>query len=286
MKHRTSSVIINHGLLAAAMIFLIFVLGCNRSADLPEGLVAQVNDQYLIRDQVEYSVPANLDEELALSLKKRIIADWVETEVFYQAALKEGVNLNEKNQFLLENYQKELLVQQYIDQQIDRNYSISNKTIEDYYDQHRNEFIRAQDEVHIVHLLMEQRDNAIFREIRRAEKLQDIIKKYYFDEKSTQMRPNGDLGYVVLSDLPDELSRTIKRLRPGEISRAVQTDQGYHFLQLLDRQDAGTVRSLDLVKNQILLRLKRERYREELERLKKNLRKEYQIQTYLSKIQE
>jgi len=165
-------------------------------------------------------------------------------------------------------------------------YKISPTEMNDYYRDHQKEFIRTQDEVHLIHLLLEQRDNAIFKEIGQTKDLLTIVKKYYFDQKSTRERPNGDLGYVALNDLPAIFVRTLKRLKIGAISRPIKTDQGYHFLQLLDWQKKGTVRDLQLVKNDILIRLQQEHFQEEKEKLLKEEKAKAQIQTYLSKIQD
>jgi parvulin-like peptidyl-prolyl isomerase len=132
---------------------------------------------------------------------------------------------------------------------------------------------------------MEQKDNAIFNEIRESKDLLEIIKKYYFDNKSTTERPNGDLGYLPESALPDNFSKVIKRMKTGAISSPISSDQGYHFIQLLDRQSKGNRKDQELVQDEITLRIKKERRQMELERLLKDLKEKSQIQTYLSKIQ-
>ena len=278
---------LNHHIHYLFVAFLIFIsAACSRKSEVPDDLVAQVNGGYLVLSDLNYLVPEDINPELTFALKKNLISKWVDDEVLYQAALSEGLSLNEKEKFLIERYNKSLLVQKYLEQKIDRNYRISQKEIEDYYNQHSNEFIHTEDEVHIIHLLLEQRDNAIFNEIKSSNNLMEIIKKYYFDEKSTMSRPNGDLGYVPIRILPDEFQSVLKRMKTGTISNAIKTDQGYHFIQLIDKQEKGNRKDLDLVKNEITLRLKKEYRERELDRLIKDLKSGSQIQTYLSKVQE
>ncbi|MGD9899633.1 MAG: peptidylprolyl isomerase [Calditrichaceae bacterium] len=259
--------------------------GCKQNTDIPEDLVAQVNDQFLLKEQLQYSVPDGLDDKMALALQKNLIAQWVENEIFYQTAVKEGVAYTSAEKYMIDQYKKALLVQRYLDQRLNKNYKISQKEIDDYYREHSKELIRKEDEVHLIHLLLEQQDNAIFKEIGESSDLMSLIKKYYFDEKSTSERPNGDLGYVPLSELPDQFVKVISRMRTGAISNPVRTDQGYHFFQLVDFQKKGSTIDLELVKNEIMMRIKKERRGEELERLKKELKENFQVQTYLSKIQ-
>ncbi|HGY56623.1 MAG TPA: hypothetical protein ENK44_13015 [Caldithrix abyssi] len=268
------------------LVVLIFLVQCKQEKEIPREFVAQVNDQYLLNKHLQYSVPPGLDEETAFALKSTIISRWVEDEVLYQTAVAEGMTLSDKEKHLLHEYEKSLYIQKYLTRKLDRDYRISEKEIEDYYDDHVDEFKRSEDEVHIIHLLMEQRDNAIFKEIRQAKDLNEIIRKYYFDEKSTPEQPNGDLGYVKVSSLDERFVKTIKRLKTGSITKPIKTDQGYHFIQLLDWQKKGTTIDLDLVRDEIILRLKRLKREEERQRLLRELKEKAQIQTYLSKIEQ
>jgi foldase protein PrsA len=248
-------------------------------------VVAEVDDQKLTLDQMQYSVPEGASDELALGLKKEVISRWVESEALYKAALDEGVSLSEKDLFLVKKYEKFLLVQRFLDERLNRTYQISQKEIDNYYQLNQKEFTRLQEEVHIVHLYIEQRDNEVFSEISRADNLLGIIRKYYFNEKSSEFNPNGDLGYVAVSSLNELLASALKRMKTGSISAPIKSEQGYHFLQLLDWQRAGSVRDAELVKNEILLRIRTEHREQEYQRILKNAREDVQIQTYLSKIQ-
>ncbi len=271
--------------LGLAVLLAASLFGCKKSEKMPEDMVAQVNDHYLRLSQVKASVPAGLSDDLALSLKKNIISRWVENEAVYQAAMEAGTELTDYDKFLVNEYRKSLIIQRYLDRKLKKKYTVSDKEVEDYYNQHRDEFKRSEDEVHVVHLFMAQSDPAIFKEIRNSDDLMSIIKKYYFNEKSTVNQPNGDLGYVPLSEFPERFVRILKRMKTGTITRPIKTKNGYHFFQLLDRQKAGTIRSLDLVRADIELRLKKLHRDKDMKRLIQQAKRNVQIQTYLSKIQ-
>lgn len=275
----------NRYIIWLAALFTILV-SCEKEKEAPHGFVAQVNDHYLLNEHLQYAVPPGLDSETAFALKNNLISRWIEGEVLYQTALAEGITLSDKDKYLLHEYEKSLYIQKYLAQKLDRDYKVSEKEIEDYYKDHSGEFKRTEDEVHIIHLLMEQRDNAIFKEIKQAGNLNDIISKYYFNEKSTPERPNGDLGYVAVRNLDVRFINTLKRMKTGAISSPIKTDQGYHFIQLLDWQKKGSTIDLDLVRDEIILRLKREKRQEERERVLRELKEKAQIQTYLSKIEQ
>lgn len=264
---------------------ILSLMACDKDVSQPGDFVAQVNDQYLLNDHLQYSVPEGLDDELAFALKKNLIYSWVENEILYQSAIGEGFSLSEKELFLIESYKKSLLIQKYLNQKLDRNYAMTPKDIQDYYREHKKEFIRKTDEIHLIHLFMEQSDRAIFSEIRETDELMPIIRKYYFNEKSTMELPNGDLGYVSIDRLPDSFIKALRRLKTGDVSQSIKTNDGFHFLQLLDWQSAGSQKDIEQVKNEITRRLQNERRNIELERLKEDLKEKVQIQTYLSKVE-
>ncbi len=267
------------------LMAIIILAGCNQNSDLPADLIAQVNDSYLRKNNVNQSVPADLPDDTKLSMKKMIIKQWVEDEIVYQSAIKDGIQLSNEELFQVENYKKSLLVQRFLNNKLNKNFRISQKEIEDNYSDNIKEFIRKQDEVHIIHLLIENRDNAIFNEIKESDDLKEIIKKYYFDTRSTYESPNGDLGYVVVSSLPEFIQKRLSKQKTGEISKYIKSDFGYHFVQLLDRQKAGSQIDIELVKDEIVRRLKWQKREQEFVRLMDELKEKYQVQTYLSKVQ-
>lgn len=272
--------------ICVAVPFIILFAACTQNNKLPDDMVAQVNDSYLTAGALKYNTPGGLDQDMALALKKDYIARWVESEILYQAAQDEGYKLNPKEDFFVNAYAKALLVQRYLNAKLDKDYNVTRQDIEDYYQKNRREFVREQDEVHIVHLFMGHRDKAIFGEIAKTDDLARLIKQYYFNERSTTEQPNGDLGYVAVAALPESFSRAIKRMKTGAVSNPIHTKNGFHFIQLLDAQKAGTIKHAEQVKNEISIRLKREHRVSEKERLLNTIKNDVQIQTYLSKIQE
>ena len=265
-------------------VILIF-MACGQNHELPPDLVAQVNDAYLIKENLNNRVPDDLPAETQLSMKKMMIKQWVEDEIVYQSAINEGVTWDENDLFLIENYKKSLLIQKYLDNKLNKNFRISEKEMEDFYNNNKKEFIRKKDEAHIIHLFIEKRDNAIFNEIEESKNLSEIIDKYYFNVRSTVESPNGDLGYVSIDALPEIIQSAVKRQKTGTISSPLRSKDGYHFIQLMDIQKAGTQIDLELVKDDIVLRLKWQKREQEKERLMDELRGKFQVQTYLSKVQ-
>ncbi len=264
---------------------IVIVAACKQNKELPADMVAQVNDAYLLNSNLAKSVPTGLADEMILPMKKMSIKKWVDDEVIYQTATREGMGLTADEKFMVESYAKSLVIQKYLDAHLNKNYRISQKEIEDMYRGQKKEFVRKEDEAHVIHLFMEKKDRAIFKEIKESKNLLEIIKKYYFDTRSTPDNPNGDLGYITISSLPAVIQKNISRLKTGAISAPIRIKGGYHFIQLIDRQKKGSIIDMELVRDELMRRLKWQKREDELIRLKNQLKENFQVQTYLSKVQ-
>ena len=164
---------------------------------------------------------------------------WIEEEIFYQVAVEEGFTLSEEEMKLVSNYEKQLLIQKYMDSRLSNNYRIMDQEVEDYYNKHQREFVWDDETVRIIHLILDNDDSAIKSEIRKSKDLMEVIKKNFLDQQSTPERPIGDLGYQKLSEFPTLIQRQIRNLKTGNISGPIKTNYGYHYIQLLDYQKKG-----------------------------------------------
>jgi peptidyl-prolyl cis-trans isomerase SurA len=75
----------------------------------------------------------------------------------------------------------------------------------------------------------------IRKKLDEGENFIDLIKKYSQDEESVEN--DGELGWFKIGELRDEYERAALALKPGEISKIVKTDIGYHIIQLIDIRD-------------------------------------------------
>jgi peptidyl-prolyl cis-trans isomerase C len=271
-------------MLSVGLIVSVGWIGCATKSSDSADVVAQVNEAIVTNAELESSVTPASSPEVRQALKRKLMEKWVEDEIFYQAAMQEGLTLSKSEKFLVENYKKQLLIEKYLEKYVNMNYRVLDQEIEDYYKKHRREFVWDDTYVHAIHLILENRDRAITNEIRRSNNLMEVIKNNFFDQQSTPQRPIGDLGYVRLIDLPTKLADQLKSMKTGQITGPVRTDFGYHFVQLLDRQRANSQKDIDIARDEIIMRIKLQKRQNEIKRLKQKLRSSYTIQTDLSKL--
>ena len=267
------------------MLFYSLVLSaCLSESEQKKGVVAQVDLAQITNTDLEAALPETTSPEAKLSLKRKLMESWIENEIFYQSALKEGLSLSNHEKVMVRNYEKRLLVEKYLEKYLNVNYRVLDQEIEDYYNKHKQEFVWDDAYVHIIHLVIENEDRTIHNEIMKSKNLLAVIENNFFDQQSTQERPIGDLGYVKLGELPSRLTSRIKTTKTGSIRGPIKTDYGYHYFQLMDTQSAGAVKELEIVKDEIILRIKMIKRRNELDNLKQNLRSNFNIQTDLNNL--
>jgi len=274
----------NNIFLLSLIILVGFLAACEKEAKPKLNVVAQVNLAQMTADDLDSAVPPTVSSEVRSALKRKLIEKWIENEIFYQAALKEGLALSENEIIQVKNYERSLVIDKYLDKYVNVNYKPLDQEIENYYNRHRPEFVWMNDHAHIIHLILDTDDQTLKDEISKSANLLEIIKTNFLDQQSSMERPIGDLGYVKLSDLPLKLAQTIKQIKTGAIRGPIRSEYGFHYIQVIDLQPAGAQQDLDVVKDEIIMRLKIERRLNEIGKLKQTLQPNFTIQTDLTKL--
>jgi len=271
----------------AVSFLLIFTLmaGCNGTAPQARDIVAKVDDAYLTRDIVITLIPENLNGKDREFFMKRVIEQWIDNQTLAQKASQEGIELSAKDEWQLNNIEIDMLATKYLDSKIKTNFMPTDKDIEDYYNANPEQFKRRYDEVHLVHVYFEQLDKTIQREIRQSKSLLDVITKNYLDRQINRvMEPNGDLGYLPMDQMRDKFKKAIRGTKTGVIYGPIRTDDGYHYLQVLDRQPAGSIRDLEIVRDEVITYLKVAKRHQAIKLLKEETRKEFSVETFYDNI--
>lgn len=143
-----------------------------------------------------------------------------------------------------------------------------------YYRAHRQEFARPE-RVRLRQILTEDRASA-----ERA--LKAVAAGSDFGEVARQMSRDpsasagGDQGELARSDLPPAFAEVIFALQPGEVSRVVPADYGFHVFQVTARLPAEVV-PLEQARPEIVERLRRQRADRRLHELVAEARKRYDV---------
>jgi peptidyl-prolyl cis-trans isomerase C len=230
-------------------------------------IVAQVGDAVLTVADLETRIAGELDGELDDGERQRIIENWVREELLYQEALARQLDQKAHLRRLLEEARRSLLVADLLNAEFEgREVPISEDSILHYYEQHKDEFLLLQPQVHARHILLATlRDaNTKVQALQRGESFAALAQEHSRDQDTKFL--GGDLGYFSAADDPI-LWESCRNLKLDSLSKPIRTEYGYHIIQILDRQETGTPRGLDQVKPQIVETLVYQEHQQRLEEL-------------------
>jgi len=123
-------------------------------------------------------------------------------------------------------------------------------------------------EYHARHILVASKEQAeqIIKKLKSGAKFEDLAKSQSTDTGSKNN--GGDLGWFTTSRMVKPFSDAVKNLKKGEISPPVQTQYGWHVIQLEDTRDAAPP-AFDQVKPQLTDAVMRKKLQAFVEDLKK-----------------
>lgn len=151
--------------------------------------------------------------------------------------------------------------------------TVSPQDLQEYYDMHTEQYHRPE-RVRVSHILIrvspdagpdvvekarKKAEKALAEARRGAQGAQGAdfaaLARTYSDDPSAS--EGGDLGYFSRGEIDPTLGKVIFALRKGEIGPVVKTRHGFHVVKVTDVQ-AGTTKTLDAVKEEIISHLKKE----------------------------
>jgi parvulin-like peptidyl-prolyl isomerase len=146
--------------------------------------------------------------------------------------------------------------------------------VERWYAAHRAEWTRPE-RVRLRQILVEDRAAAerAVAEVAAGAGFGEVARRLSRDPSAAR---GGDQGVLARSDLPPAFADTIFALRPGEVSRIIQADYGFHVFQVVERLPAEVV-PLPRVAGEIRDRLRRERADRRMAALVEECRTRYDV---------
>lgn len=248
------------------LLAAILLAACDRHEDQGP-IVARVGDAVLTAAELEARLPDDLDGDLAAAERAHTIETWVREELLYQEALARRLDQRAHLQQLLEQTRRGLLVADLLDTEFEGwEVKISESSIQQYYEQHRDEFLFFQPQVRARHILLRTLSDADarLRALQRGDSFGDQALQHSQDQ-DTRLS-GGDLGYFSEEDDP-LLWDLCQNLKLNSLSKPIRSESGYHIIQVLDRREAGTPKELDQARSQIVETLVRREHQQRLEDL-------------------
>ena len=201
--------------------------------------------------------------------QKQLLDELIMQELLYSDALSQGYEEDAEFKAALEDMKKSLLKQFAMKKLLDH-VTADEAEIKEYYDNHSSLFTSSE-KATANHILVDTLEEAtrIANEIKEGLDFKEAAKKYSNCPSSSQ---GGALGSFGRGQMVPEFEKAAFSMEPGTISEPVQTQFGYHLIQLESLTPAGTMPYEAVkaqVKEQLLLAKRQALYLEKREELGK-----------------
>ncbi len=225
-------------------------------------VVARVNQSILTEEELNDALPEFFGDLYSDSGKNEYVEQWVESEVLYQKALEEGLDLNDDIQRKVRQFKHMILGEEVLRRYLDGHVEITDEEVADYYNEHMDSFTRIDDEYRVNRLIF--RDEEVLKEVlgeldAAPERYEELISA----DAYRGMIKLSDMGYYPAAELAEPFEREVKELGVGMVSRPVMASTGnYYVLRTTEFHEKGSIRELDEVEDQIRGILQRSRSEE------------------------
>ncbi len=232
-------------------IAAILFLGCVEEKK-EEDFVARVNDSYLSNKELKELIDTT---SASTFYKNEVIRNWINRELMFQQAVKEGIIEEKKYKRLIKNSERELAAALLLNQYVSgKKIKFEQKDLRLYFEENRDEFKLAKNAylLNIIH----------FSDEDRAVEFRSSFLTNGWD--STMVNFEGDSTIIDVSHnvllnehdiFPATVLRVVKRLHAPEISIVISEGTGYYsIVQVLGKYLEGSLPPFDVIKDEIEIR--------------------------------
>lgn len=208
--------------------------------------------------------------------KERFLNELVKKELLYQEAIKRGLDKNAEYKHKVEDFKKITLIEQLLEKEIEAKTKVTDEDVKAYYDEHKEDFSPFNKiRLSLIRVKTEEEAKNILEKLKKGEDFAKIAKESSIDTNSA--KNGGDLGFLARGQIAKEHQVIAVRLKKGEISNAIKTQQGYDIIKVTDKQ-VDKVIKFEKVRDFIFQRLSAEKQKEIFDSYVESLKKTYKVE--------
>lgn len=270
-------------------LFVFFVVamvfawaGCE-SRD-PDQVVARVGNSTLTLDDLFKSIPPEYSDHITREHMISYVKQWIDTELLYQEALRRRIHKEPEIRDRLQKMKRDLLSAEIISRSTvvgaDKN-PVGPKDVETYYEEHKEALTRNTSVAKYVEIVVDDAKTAWqVRNQITDENFLDLAARY----STIPVEDPRSAEFIPIDRLPAEIGAVIEKTKISGTSVPFEMADGYHIVRVLDKQDAGTISSINEVREEIVGTLATENQKEDIESLLSSLRLKTDLEYHFDKI--
>lgn len=263
-----------------ALASVVLIAACEKGdISTSSQVLARVGDKEITTTYFDRQI-ANLPESVQKLTaqgegKKAILEALVNRELLYGKALEQKVDKGVELQQKLEELNKELIINTYIQGEILGRVKVDESEIQRFYDSNPAEF-QNREELRISQIVVadQEQAEAMLQKLSIRREFGELAQVHSSDKASAARQ--GDVGWFTRSKLPETVRDSVFKLQVGEISQPFKLEQGYEIYKITDRRVVSL--PLDQVRDAISAQIYNEKLQSELKVLVAELKKTTTVQ--------
>lgn len=260
-----------------SMLLPIVLLGCERrsmtSDKQTSPILVRVNDESLTEHEFAQVLPEDYHNALTSEELEQYLDRWVVTQLLYDEGMRSGLVNKSDIETRLEQYRKDLIADQLVQQVIRDQAVVTEEEVFAYYKAHERDYIT---EFRVSHILVNTLEDAEKVKAQIGQRsFTYLARKYSIDKHSGA---GGDLGYLTKGGMILEFEDIVFDMALGEVSDIIESEFGYHIIKIIDIREARFKMLFDDAKGEIASRLMMEKRETVYDSLVASLREKADIQ--------
>ena len=223
------------------LIALLTLSSCNKTNKNVE-VLARVGNSVLTKDAVINRFPEYRAEDV-----ENQISQWVNGELLYVAGLRMGFNKDVTIMNQVEDYQKKLIGQTYLDMALRSRTGVSLDEIKDFYLEQKETFKRRHGEALINHFNAENK--------KEANEIRVVLEKGARNKKRNELFEKYGVNTISVEEgsLRPQINKAVFGGTGRNYIGPIKSGDGYIVVEVIKRFPKGSYRSLDEVYDHIYL---------------------------------
>lgn len=222
--------------LLAACLIAATVLGCRQKVDESQ-VVARVNQSVLTCHDFQEAMPQGLTG-ISEAGKEEILRQWINGELFYQEARRQGLHRDPKVAKQLKDIERDFLANQLMMREVYEKQSVGEAEARAYFEQHQEEY---QTELRLSQILVATKEEAdqIRSKLDQGVDFAKLARESSIDSL-TRIR-GGDLSAYLRRGsgyIPLDFEEAVFSLKAGGVSQPIRHRDGYLIIKVTERRPA------------------------------------------------
>jgi peptidyl-prolyl cis-trans isomerase C len=228
-------------------VFSLHIVAQENNSNSNESL-AIINGEIITLEQFE-QFWSLIPDNYKVQLNKEDILDQLITQTLLIQNADE-LNLREDPEisFQIKNAVDQILIQSLLQKEIIEKISLTDEDINTYYEENKENYWQ-EEEIHALNILVEDQAQAenIVNQLNEGNDFSTLAKEFSISSSASE---GGDIGFVTKGTLKTEIEEQLFILNPGEVSKIIPTENGFHIFKVLEKNPSGYL-GFDEVKNEI-----------------------------------